>query len=60
MEGYGKYRLAAQWVEDPEAASTEIDEEHACFDGIFTVRVCSQAFQLLHLISESGGLKYYT
>lgn len=60
VEGCGKYRLAAQWVEYPETTSPEADEEHAFFDWIFTVRVCSQAFQLLHLVSESGGMKYYT
>lgn len=55
VKGYGKYRLAAQYVEDPETTSTEADEEHAFFDWTFTVRVCSQAFQLLHPVSESGG-----
>lgn len=53
-------RLAAQWLGDPETISTGTDEEHAFFDWIFTVRVCSEAFQLLHLVSEPGGMKYDT
>lgn len=55
MEGYGKYRLAAQWVEEPETTGTETDQEHAFFHRIFSVRVCSQAFQLLNLGTRVWG-----
>lgn len=52
--------LAAQWAGDPETESSETKEEHAFLDWSFIVRVCSQAFQLVHLVSESGGMKCYT